>query len=103
MFEVGTAEHLELCLMEEYLAGAVGFGKVPIAMVQQAMTRGEFTGSLHTMKAMERMHPEVHNFLVAYCDGLLPRYMPLGGGRTSADMPRDATGRFLNIPIRLDA
>ena len=103
MFEPGSAEHLELCLLEMHREGVYGFGRQPVAKVQQEMTTPA-TSIGYWAESMKLAYPEVYGFLVGYFGGEdfeLPMYQPMGSGRTSADMPRDAMGRFLNIPINL--
>ena len=104
MFEPGSAEHLELCLLEMYREGVYGFGRQPIANVQQQMT-SPVTSVGYWAENMKLAYPQVYGFLVGYFgeeDFELPMYKPMNQNGNIKDTPRDATGRFLNIPIKLD-
>ena len=105
MFEPGSAEHLELCLIELMAQGAWGFGKQPVAKVQQEMTTPA-TNVGYWAEGFKLAYPDVYGFLVGYFGGEdfeLPMYRALGSNGTIRDTPRDAMGRFLNIPVKLDA
>lgn len=105
MFEIGSAEHLELCLLELHGQRTYGFGKIPVAKVQQEMTNAS-TSRGSWAAGFKRAYPEVYGFLVGYFGGEdfeLPAYKPMVYNGNIRDTPRDAVGRFLNIPVKLDA
>ena len=104
MFEPGTAEHLELTLIEMHRDRVSGFGRQQIANVQQQMT-SPTTSVGYWAENMKLAYPEVYGFLVGYFGGEdfeLPMYRPMSPHGNIKDTPRDAMGRFLNIPIKLD-
>lgn len=106
MFEVGSAEHLELCLIEELAIQS--FPRAGVAEVQQYMARtrdGEWSIGL-MMGRFAEMYPGIHAFLIGYFgtdDFVFPQYKPMTLHGSIKDTPRDARGRFLNIPVELDA
>lgn len=105
MFEPGSAEHLELCLLELHGQRTHGFGKQPIAKVQQEMTTPA-TSIGYWAAGFKLAYPDVYGFLVGYFGGEdfeLPMYKPMTLHGNIKDTPRDAMGRFLNIPVELDA
>lgn len=104
MFEIGSAEHLEMCLVLEVAHG--GFSKTAVAEIQQGMTRAAGIEYAVVKLRYSELYPELHGFLLGYFgtdEFEFPRYQPLGYTGTVKESPRDVTGRFLNIPMKLDA